>query len=148
MLAAASELGLDVVVTRHGRVSSLAEAAAARGVTPDRLVKTMVVRLGGDTHWLVLVPGDRVIAWPALRRELGVSRAAMPPADEALAVTGFERGTITPLGTSTRLPVLADTRVSGVVSIGGGAHGVGITVDAEALLTAVDAVVADVTRGA
>ena len=42
---AARALGLEHEVTRHGRVSSLAEAAAARGVLPRDLVKTLVVRL-------------------------------------------------------------------------------------------------------
>ncbi|MCL8025861.1 aminoacyl-tRNA deacylase [Nocardioides bruguierae] len=146
MLAAAADLGLEVEVTRHGRVSSLAEAAAARGVSPDRLVKTLVIRLAEDDHRFVLVPGDRQIAWPRLRAALGVNRAAMPPADEALAVTGFERGTITPLGSTTPLPVVADERVTGRISLGGGAHGVGITLEAGPLLAALGALVGDVTE--
>ena len=46
----------------------------------------------------VLVPGDRVIAWPKLRALLGVTRLSMPDADAAKAATGYERGTITPDG--------------------------------------------------
>jgi len=61
-------------------------------------------------------------------------------------VTGYERGTITPLGSSTAWPVVADELVSGTISIGGGAHGVGLTVDAQALLEALGATVADVTE--
>ncbi len=141
----ARRLGLPVQVRRHGRVSSLAEAAAARGVAPGSLVKTLVVRLSDDDHRLVLVPGGRKISWPRLRALWAVNRTSMPDADVALAVTGYPRGTITPLGTRTPLPVVADTRVSGTVSIGGGAHGVGLTVEAEALLLAVGATVADVT---
>ena len=142
----ARRLGLDVQVRRHGRVSSLAEAAAARGVEPRSLIKTLVVRLSDDDHRLVLVPGGRKISWPPLRALWGVNRTSMPDADSALAVTGFPRGTITPLGTRTDLPVVADSHVSGTVSIGGGAHGVGLTVDAGALVTALGASVADVTE--
>lgn len=142
---ALTTLGLEASVTRHGRVSSLAEAAAARGVTPDRLIKTMVVRRGGDDYLLVLVPGDRTISWPKLRALLGVSRLSMPDAATALAVTGFERGTITPLGTTRAWPVVADARVTGVISIGGGGHGVGVTVDGDALVAALGATSADVT---
>ncbi len=148
VLAAAEALGLEVEVVRHGRVGSVAEAAAARGVEPGRLVKTLVVRLGGGQHVLVLVPGDREIAWPALRAELGVNRAAMPPAAEALEVTGYERGTITPLGTRRPLPVLADSRLAGTVALGGGEHGVAVRVDAAALVAALGARVADVTQPA
>lgn len=144
--AAADALGLSYDVTRHGPVSSLADAAAARGLEPRQVVKTMVVRVSADDHRFVLVPGDREIAWPKLRALLGVNRLSMPSADAALAVTGYRRGTITPLGSLQALPVIADERVSGTISIGGGDHGVALTVDAAALLGVLDALVADVTE--
>ncbi len=146
--AAAEALGLAHAVTRHGPVRSLAEAAEARGITPHQLVKTMVVRVAEDDHRFVLVPGDREIAWPKLRALLGVNRLSMPSADEAYAVTGFVRGTITPLGSRAPLPVIADATVEGTISIGGGAHGVGLMVQAEELVAALGATVADVTEPA
>ena len=146
VLAAADQLGLEYELTRHGPVRSLAEAAAARGLTPHQVVKTMVVRVSADDHRFVLVPGDREIAWPKLRAVVGVNRLSMPAADAAYEVTGFVRGTITPLGSSTPLPVIADASVQGTFSIGGGAHGVALTVDAAALVEALDATVADVTE--
>ena len=144
-VAAARALGLDHEVVRHGRVRSLEEAAAARGVTPHDVVKTLVVRLADDDFRFVLVPGDREISWPKLRTLLGVSRMSMPSADVALAVTGYERGTITPLGSTTPWPVVADETMTGRVSLGGGDHGVALTVDAAHLVAALDATVADVT---
>jgi Cys-tRNA(Pro) deacylase len=147
-IEAADALGLDHAVTRHGPVGSLAEAAAARHLEPRQVVKTMVVRVSDDDHRFVLVPGDREIAWPKLRALLGVNRLSMPSADAAHEVTGYVRGTITPLGSRTALPVIADTTVTGTVSIGGGAPGVALTVDADALLAALGATVADVTEPA
>jgi Cys-tRNA(Pro) deacylase len=147
-LEAADALGLDYDVTRHGPVRSLEEAAAARGVPPSAVVKTLVVRVTDDDFRLVLVPGDREISWPKLRALLGVSRLSMPPADVALAVTGYERGTITPLGSTTAWPVVADAAMTGRVSLGAGAHGVAVTVDAARLVEALGAVVADVTEPA
>jgi Cys-tRNA(Pro)/Cys-tRNA(Cys) deacylase len=146
--SAADALGLDYVVTRHGPVRSLQEAAAARGIEPRQIVKTMVVRVADDDHRFVLVPGDREIAWPKLRAVIGVNRLSMPSAEAAYDVTGFVRGTITPLGSRTPLPVIADSAVAGTISIGGGAHGVALTVDATELLDALDATVADVTHPA
>ena len=145
-LAAADALGLVHDVTRHGPVRSLAEAAAARGVEPHQLVKTMVVRVSEDQHVFVLVPGDREIAWPKLRALLGVNRLTMASADAAYEVTGYVRGTITPLGSRAALPVVADASVTGRISLGGGAHGVALTVDAAHLVTALAATVADVTE--
>lgn len=145
---AADQLGLTYEVTRHGRVNSLEEAAAARGIEPARLIKTIVVRLADDDYRFVLVPGDREIAWPKLRSLLGVNRISMPDKDTAFDVTGYVRGTITPLGSRTRLPVIADASIAGPISIGGGAPGVAITVEAAQLLAALDATVADVTETA
>ncbi len=142
---AADALGLSYTETRHGRVNSLEEAAAARGIDPSQLIKTIVVRLADDDYRFVLVPGGREIAWPKLRALLGVNRISMPDADTALQVTGYVRGTITPLGSNHPWPVIADERVTGTISIGGGEHGVGLTVDAEALVKTLNATVADVT---
>lgn len=147
-VAAARALGLPHRVTRHGPVRSLQEAAAARGVEPRQLVKTMVVRVAEGDHRFVLVPGDREIAWPKLRALLGVNRLSMPSAEAAHEVTGYVRGTITPLGSRTPLPVIADASLAGQVSVGGGAHGVALTVDAGDLVRALDATVADVTEPA
>ncbi len=138
--------GVEHRVVRHRPVDSLEEAAELRGVTPSAVIKTMVVRRGEDDHLFVLVPGDRVISWGKLRHLLGVSRLSLPDAEHARDVTGYPRGTITPLGSSRSWPVIADPRaVSGQVSIGGGARGVAITIDGAELARILDARVADVT---
>ena len=65
------------------------------------------MRRGDDDFLLVLVPGDREISWPKLRALLGVSRLSMPSADVAREATGYERGTITPFGSTTAWPISA-----------------------------------------
>lgn len=146
-LAALEASGIAYRVVRHGRVRSLAEAAAARGLEPAAVIKTIVVRRSDDDYLFVLVPGERTISWPKLRSLLGVSRLSMPDAATARDVTGYERGTITPFGSARPWPVVADERVLGhEVSIGGGAHGVSATVDGDDLIRVVDATVADVTE--
>ena len=145
-LRALAASGIAHEVTRHGRVGSLAEAAAARGVEPSAIVKTMVVRRGEGDHLFVLVPGDREISWSKLRALLGVNRISMPSADGAREVTGYERGTITPFGSRERLPVVADERIVGrTISIGAGAHGVAATLAADDVVAHLDAQLADVT---
>jgi Cys-tRNA(Pro)/Cys-tRNA(Cys) deacylase len=145
-LEALQASGLTYEVVRHGRVRSLAEAAAARGVEPAAVVKTIVVRRGADDYLFVLVPGDRTIAWPKLRAVLGVSRLSMPDAATAKEVTGYDRGTITPFGSLRPWPVVADQRIRGhKISIGAGAHGVAATVDGDELVNALGAKTADVT---
>lgn len=143
---ALSDSGIEHTLTRHGRVGSLEEAAAARGVEPRDIIKTLVVRRGQNDHLFVLVPGDRQISWPKLRALLDVNRISLPDKEVAREVTGYERGTITPFGSLTALPVIADETITGrTVSIGAGEHGVAATLDADKALAHLGAEVADVT---
>jgi Cys-tRNA(Pro)/Cys-tRNA(Cys) deacylase len=145
-LDALAAAGIPYRLIRHGRVGSLAEAAAARGVAVPDVIKTLVVRRGDDDFLFVLVPGDRVISWPKLRALLGVSRLSMPDAATAKAATGYERGTITPFGSTKPWPVVADERVAGrEITLGAGEHGAAVAVDADTALRALDAILADVT---
>jgi Cys-tRNA(Pro)/Cys-tRNA(Cys) deacylase len=145
-LEAIEASGLTYRVIRHGPVASLAEAARARGVTPADVIKTLVVRRGEDDFLFVLVPGDRAISWPKLRGLLGVSRLSMPDAEMARQVTGYERGTITPLGSLRGWPVIADERVRGrEITLGAGEHGLALAVEADEILGALNASVADIS---
>ncbi|MGJ6979702.1 aminoacyl-tRNA deacylase [Aestuariimicrobium soli] len=145
-IVAARESGIAFTVTRHGRVASLEEAAAARGIAPRDLVKTLVVKLPDDSFIFVLVPGDQQFSWPKLRTLLDTNRLSMPDAATAREVTGYERGTITPFGSARALPVYLDASLPGrTISIGGGAHGVGLTVAADDVVRLFDATVADLS---
>jgi len=160
-LAALAASGLVHQVITHASVDSLEEAAAARGLDPRQVLKTLVVRRGDDDYLFVLVPGDRQISWPKMRDYLGVKRISMPDADTACDATGYVRGTITPFGSRTAAtgapwPVLADALIASrvhshgfdAVSIGGGAPGVSATIAADALIAHLNAQVADVTEPA
>lgn len=144
-LDAISATGITFEVVHHGEVRSLRQAAAARGVEPAAVVKTLVVRRSEDDYLFVLVPGDRQIAWPKLRQVLGVSRLSMPDPAEAQAVTGYARGTITPYGSHTAWPVIADERIRGRVSIGAGVGGAAFLLDGDDLVRSLQATVADIT---
>jgi Cys-tRNA(Pro)/Cys-tRNA(Cys) deacylase len=143
---AVAAAGLAHRVIVHGPVGSLEEAAVARGVEIPDVVKTIVVRRGDDDFVFVLVPGDRVISWPKLRAVLGVNRLSLPDAATAKAATGYERGTITPFGSSRAWPVIADERLLGrTVTLGAGAHGMALAIDARAAIDALGGRFADVT---
>lgn len=149
-LAPARALGLEPRVVATERPSSAEESAALQGIPVGNLLRTIVVRRGEDDYVFVLVPGGRQIDWPALRRHLGVSRISLPEKEEARDATGYERGTITPFGSSRAWPVIAAPAIADLdpVAIGAGAHGVNLHVPGRALLGALDADLADVTRPA
>ena len=89
---------------------------------------------------------DGQISWSKLRTVVGVNKLSMPSPEIALEATGYERGTITPLGSTTAWPVFADERIRGSrVALGAGAHGRSAFVDADALIAALAATVADIT---
>src|SRR3954468_12705965 len=82
-----------VVVTQPA--SSAEESAQFQGIRLEQLVRTIVVRRAADDYVFVLVPAGRRFDWPKLRARLGVHRLSLPDANEARAVTGYERRTIT-----------------------------------------------------
>jgi len=139
------DLALELVTRPAAR--SLEEAAELLGISPAEIVKTLVLRRGEGDYLFALIPGGRRISWPKLRETLGVNRVTLPDAEEALAATGYERGTITPLGSTTAWPVYADATIPGRrVSLGAGAHGWSIFTAADELIAALGAVVADISE--
>lgn len=143
-----SGLAFDVVRTERAR--SAEESAELQGIDLHRLLRTIVLRRGQDDYLFVLVPGGRAIEWPKLRAHLGVSRLSLPDKDEATAVTGYERGAITPFGASRSWPVIVDASVdpSERVAIGGGGHGINLHLQAAELIAHLGATTADVTKPA
>lgn len=144
--ADATARGLTIEVVERPRASSLEEAAQLQGIEPRDIVKTLVVKRSDGTYLFVLVPGDRQIAWKKLRNVVGVNKLQLPDADQALEATGYERGTITPLGSTTAWPVVADASIAGRrISMGAGDHRHSLWVEADDLVEALDATIADVT---
>ena len=71
----------------------------------------------------------------------------MPDAATARDATGYERGTITPFGSTRAWPVIADERIGGrEITLGAGQHGVAVAVDADTALRVLDARLADVSE--
>ncbi|NIS82542.1 MAG: hypothetical protein GTO14_20580 [Anaerolineales bacterium] len=107
---------------------SLEQAASERGLEHDQIVRTLVFRLENGEFILMLMPGPRKVAWPKLRRHLGVSRLTTADAEEVFQVTGYETGAVSPFGLKNPLRILADRRIMDydVLSIGAGMRNAGI----------------------
>jgi Cys-tRNA(Pro)/Cys-tRNA(Cys) deacylase len=145
--SAASARGLDVEIRERPAARSLPEAAELLGIPPAGIVKTLVVKRSDDTFLFALVPGDRAISWPKLRAVVGVNKLQLPDPDRALDATGYERGTIVPIGSSTEWPIFADEQIVGRrIAMGAGAHGYSLFVHADDLIAAYAATVADISQ--
>lgn len=145
VLADATARGIDVEFVERPAANSLEEAAALLGLPASSVVKTLVVKRHDGGFLFALVPGDRQISWGKLRALVGVNKLKLPDASVALEATGYERGTIVPLGSTTVWPVYADSRVAGRIALGAGEHGVSAMVDADQLIAGLGATVADIT---
>jgi Cys-tRNA(Pro)/Cys-tRNA(Cys) deacylase len=137
--------GIDIKFIERLNARSLEEAAQILGITPAEIVKSLVVKRSDGTFLFALIPGDRQIAWAKLRAVVGVNKLQLPEASVALDATGYERGTITPLGSTHSWPVFADARIAGRVSMGAGEHGLSAFVDTEQLVAGFGATVADIS---
>ena len=146
-LAALRSLGVAHRVVRTAMATSAEESAEMQGIPLEALVRTIVVRRGEGDYLFVLVPAGRRFDWPKLRAHLGVSRLSLPDADEAQRATGYVRYTITPFGSTSAWPVIADAAITGldVVAIGGGARGVNLHLSPADLVEVLGAEVVDVS---
>ena len=144
--ADAAARGISVEFVERPPANSLEEAAALLGIDPSAIVKTLVVRRHDGDYLFALVPGDRQISWSKLRAVVGVNKLRLPEAHLALEATGYERGTITPLGSSTSWPVYADERIVGSrIAMGAGQPATSAFLDADELIAAFGATVADIS---
>lgn len=140
--------GIDHRLVEYEPGRGIEEAAERRGIAIDRILKTMVVRIADGRYVLVMVPGDRLIDWRALRSLLGERRLSLADEEEAYAATGYKRGTITPFGAAGDWPLLIEASVegSGEVSVGTGTEGVAVHLDADDLIAVTGGRLAPVSR--
>ncbi|HLR86187.1 MAG TPA: YbaK/EbsC family protein [Nocardioidaceae bacterium] len=133
--------GLQIDIRERAEASSLAEAAHGLGLEPDGIVKSLVVRRGAGDYVFVLLAAGHSMSWPLLRTAAGANRMTLPDAAEAFAATGYERGTISPIGSTTAWPVFLDSSVASRIAIGSGSRRHTIVVDSGEFARAYEATV-------
>ncbi len=111
----AAERG-GVVFTLHsyeaeGSGSYGEEAAAALGVAPERMFKTLVAEVDGALT-VGVVPVAGRLDLKALAAAVGGKRARMADPAAAERATGYVRGGISPLGQRRRLRTVVDSSAS------------------------------------
>ena len=113
------EIGHDPAVTAFGP-----EAAAALGVEPGRVLKTLVVSVDGELVVAVVpVTGELDLKALASVWRAKTAEMASPPAAER--ATGYVVGGISPIGQKRRLPTLVDESAArwGTIFVSGGRRG-------------------------
>ena len=120
-------------------------AAAALGVAPGRLFKTLIATVDGRLC-VGVVPTDTTLNLKALATALGGKRGAMAEPAAAERATGYVTGGISPFGQRTRLPTAVDESATGwpTVYVSGGRRGLQVEVAPADLIRLVSAVVAPI----
>jgi prolyl-tRNA editing enzyme YbaK/EbsC (Cys-tRNA(Pro) deacylase) len=94
------------VIEVEESTATVATAAAALGVEPGRIAKTLAVRVGAET-FLLVARGDARLDNAKTKAALG-GRPRMLGAEETLALTSHPVGGVCPFGLATPLPVYCD----------------------------------------
>jgi Cys-tRNA(Pro)/Cys-tRNA(Cys) deacylase len=123
--------------------------AAALGVEPERMLKTLLATVDGALVCGV-VPVAGTLDLKALAGAVGGKRAAMAEPAVAERSTGYVVGGISPLGQRTRLPTVVDETAElwDTVVVSAGRRGLSVELAPVDLVRLTGAVVADVARSA
>jgi len=123
------------------------EAAAALGVPPERVFKTLMATVDGDLA-VAVVPVAGQLDLKALARALGGSRAAMADPAAAERATGYVLGGISPIGQRRAHPTVVDVTAfdHGTVLVSGGRRGLDIELSPADLVRVTGALTAPVAR--
>lgn len=99
-------------------------AAAALGVDPGRVFKTLMIVADGKPA-CVLAPSDGEVALKRVAAALGAKAAVMMKPADAERVAGYRIGGISPFGQTRRLPVVIDASAAGwdTIFLNGGQRG-------------------------
>ncbi len=149
---------LRAFLARHGvpgelvrpgaEMPTVARAAAALGVAPAQIVKSVVFQHKKDARrvCVAIVAGDARVHPGKVARALDLSQLKLASAGAALEATGYAVGGIPPLGYPLALPVVVDQRVlaHAVVFGGGGDEHHMLRIAPADIVRATSAVAADV----
>ena len=124
------------------------QAAAALGVEPARVFKTLMVVLDETELVVAIVPVDHELDLKALAKAAGGKRALMADVAQAERATGYVKGGISPFGQKRRHQTFLDTAALGQPSIivNGGKRGLQIELAAADLLLATGGLAAAIGR--
>ncbi|GAA1690868.1 Cys-tRNA(Pro) deacylase [Microcella alkalica] len=132
----------DASVTAYGL-----EAAAALGVEPVRVFKTLLAEADGRLV-VGVVPVSAKLDLKALASAVGAKRAAMAAPELAERKTGYVVGGISPIGQKTALPTVIDESAAlwETVLVSGGRRGFDLELAPADLLRATGGVLGDIAQ--
>jgi len=117
-------LGIDYRLLAYDEVEKTAlEVADKLGLPLQDVFKTLLVR-SGQAFALAVVPGDGELSLKAVARAWAAPAAEMAAPSDITRITGYVRGSVSPLGTRRALPVFIDASAQGrTIAVSAGHRG-------------------------
>lgn len=136
---------IEIVVTEASS-ATVAEAAAAHGVAPAQIAKTLSLRVG-EKAFLVVAGGIARLDNRKVKDTFG-GKASMLEAADVIGLTGHPVGGVCPFGLATPLPVYCDVslRAFDVVVPAAGSANSALHIAPERMATLVNAQWVDVCK--
>ena len=121
------------------------QAADALGVSPQRLLKTLMAKAGGQPV-CVVIASDREVSLKKLAAAADAKDAAMLPPAEAERITGYHVGGISPLGQKKRVKVFIDAAATAhpTIIFNGGRRGLQIEITPAEFVKLLNATAAEI----
>ena len=122
------------------------QAAAALGVEPRRMLKTLMAEVDGKPVAVVL-PSDREVSMKRLASAFHGKTARMMHPPDAERLTGYHVGGISPFAQKKRVPVLIEESAlkEATVFVNGGQRGLQIEIDPNAVVKVTEAMICTLT---
>ena len=123
-------------------------AAAALGLDPACVFKTLIVEFSAERFAVVVIPVAETLDLKALGRIAGEKQAALAPARNAERLTGYVTGGISPLGQKRKLPTYVATQALSHerIYISAGRRGLELEIAPENLVRCCEARIADLIQ--
>lgn len=136
---------VEVIVTPESS-ATVDQAAAAHGVEPAQIAKTLCLRVG-DTVMLIVASGTARLDNRKFKDRFG-GKARMLGLDEVTALTGHPVGGVCPFGLVSPLPVYCDVSLKRFAEVlpAAGATNSAVRIDTGRLADITDAVWVDVCQ--
>lgn len=136
---------------RGARVAYGAAAAAALGVSPERLYKTLVIALEGGSATdgelgLAVLPSSAELSERAAAAALGAKRATLASTEAVQRATGSVPGGVSPIGTRRAMRTLIDASAEGhaEILVSAGRRGLSVSLAPRDLLAICEGIFASV----
>lgn len=127
-------------------VPSGVEAAELLGKQVDEVYKTLVTRGASKQYYVFVIPVEAHLDLKKAAKSVHEKSVEMIKQNELLPLTGYVHGGCSPIGMKKRFPTVfqQDVKLLPTVTLSAGKIGYQIELEPQALLTFVDAAVADV----